>query len=185
MWSFVVSIWLVGAIIFIVKRLYRIVDFNQKIKSINVFDNRLISELDGAKKTANIYSDIKIAESLYVDIPLVYGLINPIILLPVGFADSISRKKLSCILLHELCHVKRRDMLKNYIWLIAKTVHWFNPFVHIAYRRYLDNVEELCDEMVLKYLNEQDKYEYTQSLLDVIRLSKNKCELPLTVSFCK
>ncbi|MCK5129806.1 MAG: hypothetical protein KAQ68_08135, partial [Clostridiales bacterium] len=93
--------------------------------------------------------------------------------------------KLSCILLHELCHVKRYDLLKNYIWLVAKTIYWFNPLVHIAYKNYIENIEVVCDERVIKSLEPNDQCEYTQSLLDVMRLIKKQNELPLTVSFCK
>lgn len=183
-WAIVFYIWASGAIFVFAKKSYTILSFKKKLLATEKLNSKLTRKLKNTKKIINIKTDVKIAESRYADIPLVYGLVSPTILLPIGFAQSINDNKLALIILHELCHVKRRDILANYFWLIAKTLHWFNPLVHIAYKSHMESIEEACDEMVLRYQCNKNKLEYTQSLLDVIRLSKNKCLLPLSVSFC-
>ena len=184
LWSVAFIIWAIGAVFVFTKSVARNFAFRKKITTTNVISPSLEEKLLQAKNILNINKDIKITESKYANIPFVYGYLKPIILLPIGFSHSITSKKLSLIILHELCHVKRGDILKNFCWLIVKALHWFNPLVQISYKSYLENIEEVCDEVVLSHLSKRNKYEYGQSLIDIVRLSKNKYDLPLSVSFC-
>ncbi|MCK5129805.1 MAG: hypothetical protein KAQ68_08130 [Clostridiales bacterium] len=184
-WNALFIAWLVGALFIVTKSIYRIICFYKKLRNTHAIDEELDEQLAYAMKVAGTDRKVRIVSSPYVDIPIVYGIMNPVIVLPIDLKEVIGEKKLLGILLHELCHVKRYDILKNYLWLVAKTLNWFNPLVHVAYRSYLENVEVVCDEMVLKYLEPCDHSDYTQSLLDVMRLTQRNNALPLTVSFCK
>ena len=179
----VFDIWLGAAALFLAVNLFRIIAFSLKIRNNVSTDIRYEINLDHAKKLLGIKRNVRIAESEYAGIPFVYGCFRPIILLPRGFFQSIGDEKTSYIILHELCHVKRHDLIINYLWLPARAIHWFNPFVHIAYKSYLNTIEEACDEMVVKCLGSGGKCEYSQSMLDVIRLYKKRRSLPLSVSF--
>ena len=184
-WDAVLSAWLLGAVLFLAVSLYRITSYSRKISIIASADIRYRAKLMQAKNMLGIRRNVRIAESKYVDIPLVYGYFRPVVLFPKGFCGAIDDEKLSYIIIHELCHVKRKDVLINYIWMFAKAFHWFNPLVYIAHKCFLDSVEECCDEMVAGYLDPAGKCEYTQSLVDVIRLSKKRYRLPMSIPFGK
>lgn len=185
-WEVLFCIWLLGMMTFFAVNLTRMIVFNKKIKACQaVSRSKIATQINIYKHQLNIKKGIHFVECDYVNIPLVYGLIRPTILIPTGFLGTITKSKINCIILHEMCHIKRKDALKNYLWLLAKTVYWFNPLVWFAYKSYLDDVEIGCDEMVLHYLNEDEKIQYTSSLLDVIKLSKFAFEIPVAVSFCK
>jgi beta-lactamase regulating signal transducer with metallopeptidase domain len=100
--------------------------------------------------------------------PVLFGLLRPQILLPRSCRGA-DGETLRCILTHELCHVKRHDILKSYIWLIAKAAHWFNPLVWLAYASCKDDTELCCDDMVLRLIGANNRFMYTQSLIDVFR----------------
>jgi len=43
--------------------------------------------------------------------PGVVGLIRPVLLLPQGILERLTSPEMDAILVHELCHVRRRDNL--------------------------------------------------------------------------
>ena len=112
-----------------------------------------------------------------------YGYLRPKVLFPLGFFIAVDDEKLSYIVLHELSHIKRRDVAINYAWMAAKAIHWFNPLIYLAYKAYKNAVEECCDEAVAELLDTQGRCEYSQSLIDTMRFSKKRYYTPLSVSF--
>ncbi len=181
--TFAVILWLTGFIFFAGGYLIKIITYCKKIRNIATSDIRYKDKLDYVKNTLGIKKNVRICESKYADIPFVYGFFRPIILMPKGFYKSLSNEKLSYIIMHELRHISRKDVLMNYCWIFAKTLHWFNPLIYIAYKSYKNTVEECCDESVTRNLDNKGKCEYLQSLIDTMRFSKKRYYTPLSVSF--
>ena len=185
-WITVAFVWLSGAWIVLLINAYSIYNFRRNIaQSVELDDKAVQENLLRAKAHLGIKRNVKVYESRFIDSPVICGMINPKILLPKGFWSSISSSKMYLILFHELSHVKNRDIIKNYLWLAARIVHWFNPLVAIAYKEYLNDIEYISDNTVLKALNGQSPIEYTESLLDAVKLSKNFIKVPVALSFCK
>ena len=128
---------------------------------------------------------VRIYECDGIDSPVTCGVLRPQILLPVGLFDHIGAAKTELILFHEMAHIKQLDVLKNHLWLLAKIVYWFNPLVHLGNSAYLEDIELACDDRVLKRHSKAQVLEYTQGLLDVIRLTQGEVKMPTVISFCK
>ncbi|MCL2343108.1 MAG: M56 family metallopeptidase, partial [Firmicutes bacterium] len=56
--------------------------------------------------------------------PMLVGLLRPAILLP---DRDYTEAQLRAVLCHELCHLRRKDVLIRWISVFAVAVHWFNP----------------------------------------------------------
>ena len=104
-----------------------------------------------------------IFEAKNLKTPFVLGLLRPKIYLPVGFND----KERSYILLHEQTHINRKDHIIKMLAFLVLSVHWFNPFVWIAFMLMSMDMELSCDERVLKEMNEDIKKPYANSLLSL------------------
>jgi bla regulator protein blaR1 len=61
--------------------------------------------------------------------PGVVGLLRPVLLLPTGIIDRLTRPQMEAVLAHELCHVRRRDNLTAAFHMIVEAVFWFHPLV--------------------------------------------------------
>jgi len=59
----------------------------------------------------------------------VFGIYDPVLLLPEGITERITPQELQAILVHKLCHVRRRDNLAAAIHMVVEAVFWFHPFV--------------------------------------------------------
>lgn len=100
--------------------------------------------------------------------PFVYGIIRPRIYLP----ENLSEKELEYILLHEQIHIKHGDHIFRMLAYLALCIHWFNPFVWVAFSFSGRDMEISCDETVIRRLGSGVKKEYSASLLNLAHGSK-------------
>lgn len=95
-----------------------------------------------------------------VQSPFILGLFRPKIYLPFGLTDGQRRY----VLAHERYHIKRLDHMVRPLSYLILAVHWFNPFVWLAYYLMARDMEMSCDEKVLS-TEENIRKEYSTTLL--------------------
>jgi bla regulator protein blaR1 len=77
--------------------------------------------------------------------PFVCGVWRPAIVLPRSLAEGVPAESLAPVLVHELAHLKRLDLVWNWIPQLARMFYFFDPLVHwIAFRIRLES-ELACD----------------------------------------
>jgi bla regulator protein blaR1 len=100
--------------------------------------------------------------------PGVFGILQPILLLPEGITERLVPEQLRAILAHELSHVHRRDNLTGFIHMLVEAVFWFHPLVWWIGTRLVDERERACDEEVLLLGSEAEVY--AAGILNVCKL---------------
>lgn len=83
--------------------------------------------------------------------PGIVGIFRPALLLPANVAGRLDDAQLDAIILHELCHVRRRDNLVAAMHMLVQAVFWFHPFVWWIGVRLVDERERACDEKVVAH----------------------------------
>ncbi|HYE20255.1 MAG TPA: M56 family metallopeptidase [Tepidisphaeraceae bacterium] len=81
--------------------------------------------------------------------PALVGVVRPRLLLPIDALADLSDAELRLVLLHELAHVRRRDVLWNWLAALVAAAHWFNPIGWLAAWRMRVEREAACDHAVL------------------------------------
>lgn len=81
-------------------------------------------------------------------IPTTTGILNPVILLPRD-AMNWPEPRRRAVLLHELAHVVRRDVMLQLAERVSCLLHWFNPWVWKLARVADLERERACDDRVL------------------------------------
>ncbi len=176
------AVWIFGVLVVLLLTLRRGMLFRRRLRNCkHISDSEILELVRQHKLSLHVKRRITLIECSDGATPAVFGYFKPYIIMPTAFMKGMDINKINCILLHEICHIKRHDILKSYAWLVAKAVHWFNPLVWIAYKMVKDDIELCCDGMVLREL-EDKRYEYTQSLIDVFRLAKKMSAFAVTVS---
>ena len=97
-----------------------------------------------------------------VSSPFVLGLIRPRIYLPENM-DAIS---MSYVIAHEEAHLRRLDHLWKPFGFLLLAVHWFNPLIWIGYILLCRDIEMACDERVVRGMNEEERADYSEALLE-------------------
>jgi bla regulator protein BlaR1 len=112
LWAILIGIWAFGAITIAMVFTQRIIRFRYKLSSCNpVIDKQIIQTITNHKSVLGINKRITVLECNFIRTPSVFGSFKPFLLLPYQFIHGMDGVNLSGILLHELCHIKRRDML--------------------------------------------------------------------------
>jgi uncharacterized protein (TIGR03435 family) len=81
--------------------------------------------------------------------PLTFGIVRPVILLPVD-AQAWNKDDLHRAIVHELEHVRRRDWISQRLAHLVCALYWFHPLAWIAWRRFVVEAERACDDAVLR-----------------------------------
>ena len=96
-----------------------------------------------------------------VESPFVLGLIRPKIYLPSG----LNEEQIEYVLAHENAHLRRRDHWWKPLGYGILCVHWFNPFLWVAYILLCRDIEVACDEKVVGTMDDLGKKRYSETLL--------------------
>lgn len=97
--------------------------------------------------------------------PGLVGILHPILLLPEGILERLSREEMAAIHAHEQCHRRRGDNLTAAIHTLITNLFWFHPLLWWLGGRLLEERERACDESVLNAGN--DPAIYAGSILKV------------------
>ena len=135
-------VWLSGVVAML---LYTLISYGQLKRMV-----RTATRLEG-----------NIRQSEYVTSPFVLGVFRPIIYLPYGLKQSHQDH----IIAHEQAHIRRGDHLIKPLGFLILSVHWFNPFVWIAYILLCRDIEAACDERVIKEMTKEQRQSYSATLL--------------------
>ena len=95
------------------------------------------------------------------------GIWRPVIVLPNHLLAGLDEPRLQQVLLHELAHVKRRDLLFGWLAEIARRLFFFNPFMYwLAYSVRLER-ELACDQLAMIHSGRRP-IEYMRTLVDIV-----------------
>ena len=117
--------------------------------------------LTNALKTAKFASNGGYYVSDMVDTSFVLGVIRPRIYMQSG----LTRAEEAYILQHERMHVRNFDHITRIMGILTLCVHWFNPFVWIAFVKMCADLEMRCDEAVIDRMGDKIRKDYCRSMV--------------------
>jgi len=163
----VLLIWFVGAMVFAGWHFYCCRRFGKQLleNSIPIPEDTTAALLSSRKAALGVHGDVKLMLNHKITSPMLVGLRRPMILLPVS---SISEMDLKLVLTHELMHLKRKDLWVKVLALIAGTLHWFNPFVHVLRKDVSIWGELSCDEALASEMSHEERKHYGEAILNTL-----------------
>ncbi len=146
----------------------------------------ILAMVEECSKTLGLRRPVEVYMSDLPGAPCTFGIFKPRLVLPLSFGYSFDggtdinkgqmQHTMRHIMLHELCHVMRRDNIANLAYLFAACVHWFNPIVWCALFKFRADMEAACDEAVLKRIPDS-KLEYGKAILAVAAMYGSRLSL--------
>lgn len=82
-----------------------------------------------AHRALDLPREIPIRTTGAISSPLVCNLFHPTILLPQRLVETLTPAELRAVLLHELAHVRRHDLVWCVAWQWFQALAWFHPLI--------------------------------------------------------
>ncbi|SDM44534.1 BlaR1 family beta-lactam sensor/signal transducer [Sediminibacillus halophilus] len=150
--------WIAGILVMVALNLHAWLKLNQVKKSSRTITNQeVLTIFDKCRQRLHISQKTVLADSPLVNSPMTFGIFKTYIILPCDAKAWLSDDELTYIFLHELHHVKYKDIATNYLIVLFQMLYWYNPLIWMAFRKMRLDREIACDSAVLKTLD-QDNY---------------------------
>jgi beta-lactamase regulating signal transducer with metallopeptidase domain len=102
-----------------------------------------------AMKQAGLTVPVPVRRSPRVDVPLVCGWLSPVVIVPERLLRTCPESELEALLVHELSHVRRHDVLVGWLQAGVETLLFFHPGAWWISRRIRRERELSTDDRVV------------------------------------
>lgn len=163
------GIWIVGVLAMIVLVIKSSLRLRTLKKSALPLQNSEVRKLfKQCLEEMKITRDIPVYSSAFLKSPIIVGLMEPCIYLPIFLISDYHETDMRYMLLHELQHYRHKDAIASFLMNLAGVLYWFNPFVWYSLREMRNDREIACDTSVLKMLEENDYIDYGNTLINFV-----------------
>ena len=161
------GIWLVGILAMILLVIKSVSRLNTMKKSALPLQNKAVRILyHNCLREMKIKRKIPVYSTAFLKSPVIVGLFNPRIYLPIHLISDFNAADIRYMLLHELQHYRHKDALASYLMNFFGVLYWCNPCVWYALKEMRNEREVACDTSVLKLLDESDYEDYGNTLIN-------------------
>ena len=178
-WIHIASlVWLGGVLLFSSRLVYGLIAIRREVKrSSRVADESWNGLLDEIAGRVGLARKIQLLQTQCSMLPITCGFFRTRILLPAE-ADQWADDRRRSVLLHELAHVRRRDLLTQMLTQVACAAYWWNPLAWYAAGKLRQESERACDDMVLDAGTRAS--DYAHDLLEMARALHTTRRSPLS-----
>jgi beta-lactamase regulating signal transducer with metallopeptidase domain len=176
------AIWIIGAFAFtFIMTLGNLKCWIKIRRRQPVVEANLLDSFAECRKSMQIHRSIQVAQLESIHIPMLYGWLRPVILLPSSQIGKLTPEQIKHILCHELAHYKRHDILIAHITTLLQILHWFNPLMWLAFNKIRLDREIACDAIALNQLGRDQSKSYGSTILSLLENISAENLLPMTV----
>jgi beta-lactamase regulating signal transducer with metallopeptidase domain len=138
--AIVLMVWITGAIFLLARLAFQLLSARNwtRLAEDLVFD-----------ASFGIPPHTRVLKTRSVDLPMTFGFLRPVILMPMG-GVGWPEERVREVLLHESAHVQRGDWPWLVFAKVVEALYWPNPLVAMAARRLRTEAELAADDQVLR-----------------------------------
>jgi TonB family protein len=178
--EWVLAMWLCGAAAVLLRLGAGHIRLRRTMAGTERIDEPMLVEISA---NLGVRRKIALRRSREADVPMSYGFLRPLIVLPRDSANWMP-ERLRVVLLHELIHVKRLDSWLCLIAQVSCAMYWFHPLAWLALARFRREQEQSCDDAVVIAGTKQSAY--AEHLVDLARgISAARTLLPAALSMAE
>ena len=137
-----------------------------------VEDASLLAAYEEAQYAVGLRRKPRLLVSEEISAPMAVGIVDPVVLVPDGLGEALSSEELVMVLLHELVHIKWRDLLMGLYQQLLTVIWFFHPLVRYLNRRLSQVCEDRCDGLVLERAHAP--VVYARALMELLQRSDGR-----------
>jgi HEAT repeat protein/beta-lactamase regulating signal transducer with metallopeptidase domain len=167
--TWAIVIWLTGVAVFSIRLLVGFMALSRMRRHGRDVEDGVAELADACAARLGLHDGPRVIVSPRVAMPCAAGWIKPVIVLPEGY-ETWTRERLEIVLLHELSHIRRMDIVPHILSEFTRVMYWFNPLVWLAAARLRAEAEMATDDRVVHAGAKPS--DYAAHLLDIVRQSR-------------
>ncbi|GAB3640675.1 M56 family metallopeptidase [Spirosoma arcticum] len=146
-----VLIYLIGVVLFGLRLAGGWVYLQRLSRTATQSSTQKWTELTDALRSAMaIRAVVQVRESARIMVPMVAGILKPVLLLPIGLVANLSVREVEAVLAHELAHIKRHDYAVNLLQSVMEVLYFFHPALWWLSARVREEREHCCDDLAVQ-----------------------------------
>ena len=162
-------IWLVGAVVLAGYVCARNVSLWLTVKRERpITDQKVLELLEDCKVQMGVQTILAVIVSDRVKSPALFGFVRPRLLLPQGMLETYSLEELRYVFMHEVAHLRQRDIYLGWLMSLVQIMHWFNPLMWIAFHRMRIDRELACDRLAISVMGPDEPPRYGQTIVNLV-----------------
>ena len=143
----------------------------------------ILEIVQDCKNILKLKSSVTIVYGDSLKSPGIFGIFHPKIIISPEIIKKLSHEELQYIFLHELSHLKRRDLLINGILLLVQVIYWFNPLTWYGLSLMKQDCEMACDALALSTLKPEEQKSYGHTIINLLQMLSQPYWAPGTLGF--
>jgi beta-lactamase regulating signal transducer with metallopeptidase domain len=166
LWSVALVLWGVVALAIVASLTWSALVVRRLVRRSDALDDQSwLTPLYEVSDRLGLQEPPRLLMSRDAKMPFACGVATPTIVLPAE-CEQWSQERRLAVLLHELAHVRRRDLLGHTLGRVVCAVYWFHPLVWTAARQLRAESERACDDLALACGTRAT--DYAEHLLDIV-----------------
>ena len=168
-----IYIWLTGIILLLMYYIITSIVLKIKIGKEKVKNKKILEILNNSKMQMEVKKEIELIKQKYKKVPCIYGIFKTRILITDEILEK-NEESFKYILMHEIAHLKKHDLLVNKVLILILIIHWFNPVLWYCFKQIRQDMELKADEMVLDKIGKKEEKSYAKTLVKLLPISKEE-----------
>jgi soluble lytic murein transglycosylase-like protein len=159
------AVWALGAALQLVRLAGGVWALHRTIARATALDRAWHDTLARIAARLDVRGRVSVAVSARVDVPMLAGILRPVVLLPAALVAGAPAPVVEAALAHELAHLRRHDTLVNALQLAVEALLFYHPGVRWLGARVRAERENACDDLVVERV--QDRLDYAWALTEI------------------
>ena len=155
-WQLLCLIWIVGALAIL---LHKVIFYRRILRYISLLPKEMLVVEDVVGQ-----QEMNVTYSKECKSPFLIGLKNPCLVLP---ESPYEKEQMRYIALHELMHLRGKDIVWEIIIDLLCTIFWWNPVFGKLKKELFRLIEMRNDMRIIEQLSEEERVQYMECLKDV------------------
>ncbi|MFC1794061.1 M56 family metallopeptidase [Planctomycetota bacterium] len=163
------ALWLVGTMLIAGYVLMRSISLWRTVKRERpITDSEILDLLEDCKMQMGVETIIGVIVSDRIKSPALFGFVRPRLLLPQGMLETYGLEELRYVFIHELAHLRQRDIYFGWLMALLQVVHWFNPLMWFAFGRMRADREIACDRLAISTMEPDEPPKYGRTIVSLL-----------------
>tara|TARA_R110002124_G_scaffold277321_1_gene448513 strand:+ start:28116 stop:29834 length:1719 start_codon:yes stop_codon:yes gene_type:complete len=147
---YMVYFWLTGVMVYFFRHAGNFVSLQQlKARAEEKVPQPLIQSANKIKQQFAIQFPVDFKLSREIRVPITYGILKPVILIPIGLMVQLSPAQLEAIIAHELAHIRRHDFAINLVQAALEILFFYHPAFWWINTLVKEAREHVADDMAI------------------------------------